>query len=154
MMLVANWSVAYDCTTQSCLTRLYNSRITRAEYYTRPLAGSSSQSRKKRFTCARCTVCHAGIVVTTTSGKRWLIHKGDNYGSSDSSSDTVITDADYMNSRWTRVRSTDIAPGRTVTVGEVLARGNPDTGYNLLIDNCLHAADKMWRFLTGRRWFC
>jgi len=39
---------------------------------TRPLGGSGGSLGVK----------HSGVVVTTTSGDRWLVHKGSGYGES------------------------------------------------------------------------
>ena len=76
------------------------------DFSCRPLGSSGSSSgsgwwsgKKKRGKRHDYHLHHAGVVVTINRyvlGKnRWLIHKGNDYGDS---TDTVITDADYMSS--------------------------------------------------------
>lgn len=51
---------------------LYNSGVTKVEHVTRPIEGSGGFFGRK----------HSGVVVTTDSSDRWLVHKGPGYGKS------------------------------------------------------------------------
>nr|QAV56624.1 hic14 [Sinohyriopsis cumingii] len=127
-----------DCTTQRCLTELYNSEVVYAEYYTRPLGSSGSGVSG----WIRRRIHHAGVVVTLTNGERWLIHKGSGYGDASS---TVITDANYMSSNWNLEKSGYVSGSRTVD--DFLRAGEIDSSYNIFLSNCLTAANKMWRLV-------
>ncbi|XP_061165466.1 uncharacterized protein LOC133174365 [Saccostrea echinata] len=135
-----------DCTTHSCLRRLYNSRVTWAEYWTRPLGSGWWSSRRKRSFDYH--LHHAGVVVTVENGDRWLIHKGSNYGDS---SDTVITDAAYMSSRWrlwSRNYSRSVRHCR-YTVNMFMQHALVSTPYNLIGANCQTAANGMWALVES-----
>ena len=62
----------HDITSKQGLTELYNSGVTSVKHVTRPLGVSGGSVGIK----------HSGVVVTTTSGDRWLVHKGSGYGES------------------------------------------------------------------------
>ena len=62
----------HDITSKQGLTQLYNSGVASVEHVTRPLGGSGGSVDIK----------HSGVVVTTNSGDRWLVHKGSGYGDS------------------------------------------------------------------------
>ena len=62
----------HDITSRQGLTSLYDSGVTSVEHVTRPLGGSGGA----------IGIQHSGVVVTTNSGDRWLVHKGSGYGDS------------------------------------------------------------------------
>lgn len=62
----------HDITSKQGLTDLYNSGVTKVEHVIRPIEGSGGFFGKK----------HSGVVVTTDSSDRWLVHKGPGYGKS------------------------------------------------------------------------
>ena len=76
--------------------------------------------------------------VTTDKGNQYLIHKGPSYGKS---SDTVVTDAKHMSSKWQNVRSRDT--DGTNNVGSYVKTGGKD--YELITGNCIGAANKMYK---------
>ena len=76
--------------------------------------------------------------VTTDKGNQYLIHKGPSYGKS---SDTVVTDAKHMSSKWQSVRSRDT--DGTNNVGSYVKTGGKD--YNLITGNCIGAANDMYK---------
>ncbi|XP_062583989.1 uncharacterized protein LOC134245748 [Saccostrea cucullata] len=139
-----------ECKTQPCLRRLYNSRVTRAEYWIRPLSGSGSSGSsgpssggggwwrgKRSFDYY---LRHAGVVVTVENGDRWLIHKGSDYGDS---SDTVITDAGYMSRQWSQLKSKSLSRC-SYTVNMFMQNALISKPYKLIGANCQTAANKMW----------
>ncbi|XP_076071375.1 uncharacterized protein LOC143042799 [Mytilus galloprovincialis] len=143
-----------DCSDYTCLRTLFNARVTKAEYYTRPLSSSSSSSsgwwpfssrRKKRH---NYHLHHAGVVVTIdryVEGKnKWLIHKGEDYGDA---SDTVITDADYMSSRWTNTKT--MYPSCRYTVNSCMRAARNDFVYSVYGPNCQTAANGIWDLLRS-----
>ncbi|TDH11230.1 hypothetical protein EPR50_G00058680 [Perca flavescens] len=109
------------------LTRLYNSPVYEAERLKRPKGSSSS---------AVGPFSHSGVRVTLGDRSKWLIHKGMNYGTS---SQTVVTRADYMSSNW-KVVKTGNFQGRK-TVGDFVATGG--SNYDFLFDNCHWASIRM-----------
>ncbi|GCC24492.1 hypothetical protein chiPu_0002893 [Chiloscyllium punctatum] len=116
----------HDITSQSELTRLYNTPVVQAERMTRPLDYFGWLGFR-----------HSGVRVTTDDGHQWLIHKGGGYGRT---SQTVVTDADHMSDRWT-VREERPVHGRTV---EDFVRAGGEN-YNVLTDNCHDASGRMMR---------
>ncbi|XP_045157532.2 uncharacterized protein LOC123523859, partial [Mercenaria mercenaria] len=110
-------------------------------YKYRPLSGSS----RKRSLGWYYHLYHTGVVVTTTDGSRWLIHKGDGYGEN---WDTVITNAGYMSSKWTRMKCGTVSGH---TVNDFMQAGRIDCEYNVLTCNCQHASKGMWRLVTEVR---
>ncbi|XP_071135551.1 uncharacterized protein [Mytilus edulis] len=160
-----------DCSTQACLTRLYNSNVLSAEYFTRPLGSSSSGSSKpssgsssggwfwRRRSSSRSSrwfgkrdwdyyLHHAGVVVTidryVVGRNRWLIHKGSNYGDK---WDTVITDAQNMDSRtWTRTKSRGVGACKKI-VNDFLRAARIHSDYRLTGPNCQTAANGMWNMI-------
>jgi len=120
----------HDVTTQGGLTSIYNQQVTQVEHFTRPM-GSSGGSANVPF------VNHHGAVVTTASGDRYLVHKGDGYGKS---SQTVVVDAGHMSSNW---QPLPCGP-RSVeghTVSDFVKAGGEN--YSLITDNCIHGANRM-----------
>ncbi|XP_048452248.1 uncharacterized protein LOC125483011 [Rhincodon typus] len=117
-------SFPHDITSQSELTRLFNTPVTTAERVTRPLKYFGWLGLK-----------HSGVRVTTDDGHQWLIHKGDGYGIS---SQTVVTDAAHMSDRWT---VTEERPVEGRTVGDFVEAGGQN--YDVLTDNCHHASSRM-----------
>ncbi|XP_062614712.1 uncharacterized protein LOC134276475, partial [Saccostrea cucullata] len=143
-----------DCTAQSCLTSLYNSKVIFADYYVRPLGvsgssgslgissggGGSILGRKRSFDYYPR---HAGIVVTLENWERWLIHKGSNYGDA---SDTVITDADYMSSSWNMIKYSQWLDC-DYTVNTFMQNALITEPYKLIGANCQTAANRMWELV-------
>ena len=68
----ANGTRPHDITSRQGLTNLYNSGVSSVEHVKRPLGGSGGA----------IGIQHSGVVVTTNSGDRWLVHKGSGYGDS------------------------------------------------------------------------
>ena len=114
----------HDITTKSGLTNLYNQQVTQVEHVTRPMAGVPFN--------------HHGSVVTTASGDRYLVHKGDGYGKS--GGQTVVTDARHMSDQW---KTTETRSVEGHTVSDFVKAGGPN--YHLLTDNCIHGAKRMTR---------
>ena len=81
---------------------------------------------------------HHGSVVTTASGDRYLVHKGDGYGKS--GGQTVVTDARHMSDQW---KTTETRSVEGHTVSDFVKAGGPN--YHLLTDNCIHGAKRMTR---------
>lgn len=115
------------------LRQLYNTRVTEAEKYRRPL-----QSGRRK----RSTGLHVGVVVTTVTGERWLIHKGKSYGDA---SEAVVVRASSMSSRWTRVACGTV---RGYTVGDFVGAADGECRYNLITCNCWDAAKAMWKLVS------
>ena len=78
---------------------------------------------------------HYGVVVTTPSGTRWLIHKGFGFSRL---SHSVVTSAKHMSKRWKLIEKQKV---RNVKVGDYLRIAgryfHPDH------DNAFHAAKRM-----------
>lgn len=74
--------------------------------------------------------------MTTSSGDRWLVHKGSGYGES---SETVVTNAKHMSEDWKSGGSQSLKPGTRVA-DYVKAGGRH---YSLLSDNCHHGSKRM-----------
>lgn len=111
------------------LTQLYNSKVVSAQQYLRPLDFSCPQWLKNALPK------HCGVVLTLANGRRWLVHKGNEYGKA---SQTVVVSASYMSSAWSRSVSKTI---RYSTVGDYVRAGGPN--YNLVTDNSQHACNRM-----------
>ena len=79
---------------------------------------------------------HSGVVVTTSDGKKFLVHKGKGYGKSDQ---TVLTDAKHMSNAWSNSGSGKSVNGKNV--GDFVKAGGKD--YNIVTDNCHHASGRM-----------
>ncbi|XP_076071377.1 uncharacterized protein LOC143042802 [Mytilus galloprovincialis] len=134
-----------DCDEQACLTNIFNARVTKAEYYIRPLgsswSGSSIGRRKKRHDYH---LHHAGVVVTldqyAVGRDKRLIHKGSDYGDA---LDTVITDASYMGSSWTKTKVKYLSTCR-YTVNSFMVAAKITSPYNLFGPNCQTAANAIW----------
>ncbi|KAI5106055.1 hypothetical protein C0J45_3752 [Silurus meridionalis] len=120
-------SYSYDLSDQADLTKLYNSKVYKAERVTRPLDGQSRE---------RGIFSHSGVRVTLEDGTKWLVHKGGGYGIS---SDTVVVDDRHMSDKWT-TRETKNFEG-TKTVSDLVEAGG--TKYKLLSDNCHSASRRM-----------
>ncbi|KAK2157608.1 hypothetical protein LSH36_188g07071 [Paralvinella palmiformis] len=116
----------HDINTKSDLTVLYNKRVIWVDNYKRPLGS---------FTWMWGRFYHAGVVVTTADGDKWLIHKGDSFGKS---SQTVVVCAKCMSSRWVRVGGHSVSYAK---VGDYVGAGGID--YNFFADNCQDARDRM-----------
>ena len=117
---------------QRYLRKLYNSRVVKAERYERPLASFVS-NRIARILGFK----HSGVVVTLENGERWLVHKGSEYSKV---SDTVVVNAKWMSSNWTRTSIKHVYHSRVVDY--VRAGG---ATYNLFSDNCHDASRRMMR---------
>ncbi|KAL1259663.1 hypothetical protein QQF64_010240 [Cirrhinus molitorella] len=120
-------SYNYDLSKMSDLTKLYNSKVHKAERMTRPLEGMSFQLGK---------LSHSGVRVTLADGTKWLVHKGDGYGIS---SQTVVVAARHMSTNWKIVEIKDFRGSKTVS--DFVKAGGTD--YKLLFDNCHDAAGRM-----------
>uniref|UniRef100_A0A671VP67 Uncharacterized protein n=1 Tax=Sparus aurata TaxID=8175 RepID=A0A671VP67_SPAAU len=83
---VESWSDGYLSGAE--LTRLYNSKVYKAERMKQPLGSSA---------VIVGPLSHSGVRVTLGDESQWLIHKGANFGIS---SQTVVTTAKYMGSDW------------------------------------------------------
>ncbi|GCC24493.1 hypothetical protein chiPu_0002894 [Chiloscyllium punctatum] len=116
---------SHDVTSQSELTRLYNTPVVKIELIKRPLRGVP-------------LIPHAGVRVTTDDGHQWLIHKGNGFGIS---SQTVVVDAVHMSPEW-RVTAVKTVRGRTV--GDYVRVGGE--AYRLFTNNCLQAAKRMFNY--------
>ncbi|TDH11229.1 hypothetical protein EPR50_G00058670 [Perca flavescens] len=114
----------------SSLTNLYNSPVRRAEVVRRPL---------RVWPLSRVAIgkiSHSGVRVTLDDGSQYLIHKGQNHGIS---SQTVVTSADNMSSKWKTMETREFN-GRKSVADFVKAGG--DT-YDVRRANCHHATDAM-----------
>jgi len=80
-----------------------------------------------------------GVVfrVTLDNGRKYLIHKGPNYGGS--GGNTVVTNAKHMSNKWSASGSKAAKTG--TTVGDLVKAGG--SGYKLTSDNCYHGAKQM-----------
>lgn len=110
---------SFDIGRRSELTRLYNQPVRRVTHVERPLDGLSTMVGPIR---------HSGVVVDTQDGRRFLVHKGKNYGRS---SETVVTDARHMSSDWRTVGSRPVSGS---SVADFVRAGGKD--YSTLTDNC------------------
>ncbi|XP_063438376.1 uncharacterized protein LOC134719300 [Mytilus trossulus] len=119
----------HDVKTQSGLTGIYNEKVTNVERMARPMGSSGGQ--------CKCPIC-AKFIVTTDHGNQYLIHKGAGYGNS---SQTVVTDAKHMSNQWQSMGSRDV--GGNQNVGSYVGTGGAN--YNLLSDNCIHGAGRMFK---------
>lgn len=157
LLILSKDALGADCSDQACLRRLYNSKVIKAEKYTRPLAFSSSGGssggwwkRRKRSGLRKnlphynYRLIHAGVVVTlersVEGNDRWLIHKGKDYGDR---YDSVITDANYMLSGWTREDYKYISSCNKYVI-DFMKEALIFTPYNLIGANCQTATNSMW----------
>lgn len=85
---------------------------------------------------------HSGVVVTTTDGKKYLVHKGDGYGKS---SQTVVVDAKHMGKSWKNVGKSGNGNGKSI--GSFVKAGGEN--YKLSGGNCHDATDDMKK--NGKR---
>ena len=76
------------------------------------------------------------MVVTTSDGKKYLVHKGSGYGKS---SQTVVTDAKHMSNRWKTSGEGKSVNGKNV--GDFVKTGGKN--YNFITNNCHHASSRM-----------
>jgi hypothetical protein len=109
---------------RNAYTDLYNSRVSRAERWERPMVKWWQKWPR-----------HCGVVVTLRNGDRWLVHKGDHYGNP---SQTVVTSTSNMLGNWQLKGSKSVYRS---TVGDYVRAGG--AYYNLITANCLHACDDM-----------
>ncbi|CAC5355960.1 unnamed protein product [Mytilus coruscus] len=84
------------------LTKLYNSKVTKVESYSRPLNGF----------LGKIGIKHTGVVATTKNGGKFLVHKGPGYGKSSS---TVVVDAKHMSNKWTKTGEKTASGGKTIS---------------------------------------
>jgi hypothetical protein len=111
------------------LTELYNSRVTSAQRYERPLDMRAPQWFKNLLPN------HCGVVVTLANGQRWMVHKGNEFGQA---SQTVVVSARHMSSNWQLKQTKSIRNSR---VASYVSAGGKN--YNAITDNCLHACSRM-----------
>ena len=148
----------HDIKTKSGLTKLYNKKVVSVQSIERPLAGlnkgkigklgvnlanilgikTSISGQKNRAT-------HSGVVVTTADGKKYLIHKGKNYGKS---SQTVVVNSKHLSSSWWKVGSNKKVTGKSL--GDFVKEAGK--GYNVKGDNCHNASEKLKNL--GKRSSC
>lgn len=102
--------------------------MTKVEHVTRPLEGSGGFFGRK----------HSGVVVTTDSSDRWLVHKGSGYGKS---SETVVTNAKHMSGDWQSGGVRSVQPG--TRVADYVKAGGSD--YNVAFNNCHGASRRMMK---------
>ncbi|XP_076827351.1 uncharacterized protein LOC143473992 [Brachyhypopomus gauderio] len=120
-------SYNYDLSKMSDLTKLYNSKVYKADRMTRPLEGLSFQAGK---------LSHSGVRVTLADGTNWLVHKGDGYGIS---SQTVVVAARHMSSNWKIIETKNF--GGSKIVSDFVKAGGTD--YSLIFNNCHDASERM-----------
>uniref|UniRef100_A0A8C6T323 Uncharacterized protein n=1 Tax=Neogobius melanostomus TaxID=47308 RepID=A0A8C6T323_9GOBI len=96
------------------LRALYNSRVMKAERFTRLKNGMAAWVPNLYITT------HSGVRVTLQNGRKYLIHKGPGYGSA---SDTVITDAANMSRAWQKKGGDTLCFRVVVTVGDMVRAG-------------------------------
>ena len=89
---------------------------------------------------------HSGVVVTTADGKKYLIHKGKNYGKS---SQTVVVDSKHLSSSWWKVGNNQKVKGKQ-TIGDFVKKAGKD--YNVRGDSCHNASEKLGNL--GKRSSC
>ena len=117
----------HDVGTQSGLTNIYNQQVCEVQHVSRPMGSSGGSANVPFFN-------HQGAVVTTNTGDRYLVHKGDGYGKS---SQTVVVDARHMSDKWTFDKPRSVS-GHTVS--DFVKVGGAD--YKLGRDDCRHASDR------------
>lgn len=116
----------------SDLRKLYNSRVTFAERFKRPLGNSVNSCIAKNLGN------HSGVKITLNNGQKFLVHKGNEYGDA---SETVVVDAKHMSSRWWSTgEKKNIYHS---TVADYIRAGGKN--YNLFSDNCHHASKRMMK---------
>uniref|UniRef100_A0A8C9XGW0 Uncharacterized protein n=1 Tax=Sander lucioperca TaxID=283035 RepID=A0A8C9XGW0_SANLU len=111
----------------SSLRNLYNSPVRKAEVVRRPLRVWPLS----RFAVG--PISHSGVRVTLDDGSQYLIHKGRNQGIS---SQTVVTSADNMSSKWKATGQSRDFNGEKRVADFVAAGGRT---YSLPLANCHHA---------------
>ena len=114
----------------SDLNRLYNARVTYAERFKRPLASSAGSY------IISYLADHSGVKVTLDNGQKFLVHKGNEYGTA---SETVVVDARHMSSVWSSTGERKHI--HSSTVGDYVRAGGKH--YDLFSDNCHHASERM-----------
>uniref|UniRef100_A0A8C6TBC0 Uncharacterized protein n=1 Tax=Neogobius melanostomus TaxID=47308 RepID=A0A8C6TBC0_9GOBI len=128
MWLLLGAFVAVNCDLSgSDLNRLYNTRVHYAEWVTRPKQGMPS------WVPHWCITTHSGVRVKLDDGRRFLIHKGPDFGVA---SETVITDAAHMSDKWQVKTATYFA--RIITVGDFVKAAGEN--YNIWSGQHCHAA--------------
>ncbi|CAL8299327.1 unnamed protein product [Gadus morhua 'NCC'] len=120
-------SYNFDIAKKSDLTRLYNSKVYKAERMWRPLGILGTTIGP---------ISHTGFVVTLEDGSRWLIHKGNGFGNS---SQTVVVDVKHMSSDWKTIKKNNFKGKKTVA--DFVADGG--SKYCLLFNNCRDATTRM-----------
>lgn len=107
---------------RSALWTLFQTKVVQAQLYAR-------KSKKGKG------YDHYGVVVTTKKGKRWLVHKGHHFGTR---SNTVVTDAAHMSSKWNLIRTKKI---KNAKILDFLGAGG--RYFHPVHDNAYHAAKRM-----------
>ena len=85
----------HDVATKSELTAIYNQPVVEMQHWQRPLEGWPECSTKISLG-ENHTVAHSGMMITTATGDKYLVHKGGNFGIS---SQTVLVNADHMSDK-------------------------------------------------------
>lgn len=141
---------AHDIKTKSGLNQLYNKKVVSAQAVERPLSGlnggkigkfgvgiANSFGIRTSISRKNDRATHSGVLVTTSDGNKYLVHKGDGYGIN---SQTVVVDANHMRNKWKNVGpSTNV--GRKHNIGNYVQAGGKD--YRYRGGNCHDATKKM-----------
>ena len=143
-------SFPHDIKTKSGLTNLFSKPVVSSQAVERPLAGGKyPQPGKTAIRTANAIgittsysgnpdqATHSGLLVTTSDGSRYLVHKGDGFGKS---SNTVVVDAKHMSKNWKPVGASQDVGGRA-TVSDYVKAGGKD--YHLRGANCHNATHNM-----------
>ncbi|KAJ1194214.1 hypothetical protein NDU88_003508 [Pleurodeles waltl] len=118
----------HDMKSQSQLTSLYTQPVVFAELLTRPMGSLPVKVGP---------ISHSGVRVTLADGRKYLVHKGENYGIS---SQTVVVDARHMGSDW---KITQAKPVQGKTVSDFVRAGGK--GYHILFNNCHMGSARMMK---------
>ncbi|KAL2095049.1 hypothetical protein ACEWY4_009768 [Coilia grayii] len=127
---------AHDLTNKGDLQRLLGSKVVNAEVMKRPLDGWKREYGP---------LSHSGVRVTLQDGSQHLVHKGRGVGLS---SQTVVTDARHMSSKW-RATGESRNFGGQKTVSDFIRAGGKR--YNIATSNCHIATRSMMRQPAGSR---
>lgn len=92
-------------------------------------------------------ITHSGVLVTTTDGKKYLVHK--NMKNKDGTRGTTVEEVKTrLDNRWKKVKpSKKIAT--KATIGDYIRVGG--TNYSLIRDNCHDATERMMKAIKRRR---
>ncbi|GAV06215.1 hypothetical protein RvY_16237 [Ramazzottius varieornatus] len=124
-------------TDQAEMDRIHALRIIKMERVCRPLSvGSAVASHLLSEVGGK----HGGVKVTTSTGEQFPIHKGDKFGGE--WGNTVAVPVAEMGTGWTTMASKEMGNSQ-MTISDAIRKGGEN--YNLLFENCNHAADSLFR---------